>query len=206
MDYYSEVSGLDGHNKRPACSTVGETAGTVILARCRDRFYRYLCQTPDTDGSHRTQSQLTTGSPQAWPALPKVNINITAIARHGSRWNPVSCPNGHLTHAFLACDMSTICCAGSDVTFSFSPDTWALPTSQMCLVQMAMTPLPPSFLCGSEEQRVPYSLVCDHHQHCADGSDETFCKFLPCKWASQFECMNKQVRTVCCLGLNNCPK
>nr|KAG5692973.1 hypothetical protein BaRGS_032405 [Batillaria attramentaria] len=30
------------------------------------------------------------------------------------------------------------------------------------------------------EQTVSYTLVCDHRQHCSDGSDETFCVFAEC--------------------------
>ena len=52
---------------------------------------------------------------------------------------------------------------------------------------------PPSFQCQSETQRVPYSLVCDHRQDCLDGSDETFCTFLPCYLHYQFQRLNKQV-------------
>ncbi|KAK7495131.1 hypothetical protein BaRGS_00013541, partial [Batillaria attramentaria] len=54
-----------------------------------------------------------------------------------------------------------------------------------------MTPLPPSFTCDSQAERVPFSLVCDHQKDCGDGSDEEFCVFPPCE-AGLYQCENKQ--------------
>ena len=148
-----------------------------------------VCQRPDPDQGPHTQP-LSPTTPQAWPRLAPVN---TTTVRDTTHWGAVVCSSGHVTHTFLACDVSAFCWAGRDVTFSLLPEFWALPTSQSCPTPQSMTSLPPSFPCGSEEQRVPYSLVCDHRRDCADGSDETFCTFRPCQWQSQVQCLNKQV-------------
>ena len=180
------------------CAVLGVNVGQVEIIRCHksgqvqnDMGVDWsVCQRPDTKPGHPTQL-LSYTSQLTWPSLSKVN---TTVARGREPWRLVICPDGHVTHVFLACDVSTFCWAGRNVTFSLLPESWALPTSQSCQVQLAMTSFPPSFPCRSEEQRVPYSLVCDHRRDCADGSDETFCTFLPCLWQSQFQCLNKQVR------------
>ena len=51
----------------------------------------------------------------------------------------------------------------------------------------------PWFQCRDNKGCAPYTLVCDHRQDCADGSDEDFCVFRPCDW-SHFACHSmKQV-------------
>ena len=159
-----------------------------------------MCQIPVSEHGQHIQSPSLPAGQQTSPNLAKANVNVTIAGQSYSKWSPVSCPKGHLTHNFLACDVSTSCWARSDVTFSFSPDTWAFPTSLSCPVQPAKMSPAPYFPCKSEEQRVPYSLVCDHRRDCADESDETFCKFFPCNLQSQFECRSKQVcfvRVIC---------
>ena len=151
-------------------------------ARCRTRTPVY---------NQRTQPLLPSESQQTWPVLVKINVSMAAQDKE--RWWPVVCPKGHVTHAFLACDITSFCWAENNVLFSLSPESWASPMSQSCPVQLAVTSLPPSFPCRSQVQRIPYSLVCNHRRDCVDSSDETFCKFLPCQWQFQFQCLNKQV-------------
>ena len=165
-----------------------------MLPHCAGETRTYLCQNPDTGRAQPTQPVPPSAGHLTTPSLAKVKVNVTAVGQHGVDWSLVYCPKRHLTHVFLACDPFAYCWAGGDVTFSFRPDTWALPTSQSCPVQLGVTSVPPSFPCRSEEQWVPYSLVCDYLRDCADGTDETFCKFPPCEWPSQFQCQNKQVR------------
>ena len=189
-------------NKRPICGSVALLSFTLTYIGCNwDRSTsRYLCQRPG--GQKQPQSfqrdsmaggiphKLPLPSTRHWPVLSPVRINVTSQQR--GRWNPVVCPDSHLTHTFLACDVSAYCWAKSDVTFSRHPDTWALPTSESCRVPLTITLLPPSFPCQSDEQRVSYSMVCVHRRDCPSGGDETFCKFQPCQ-SSQFQCLNKQV-------------
>ena len=142
----------------------------------------------------RTQTSSILSSQHKRPSISNVMVrtklsNMTV----GGRWQPVSCPQGHMTHVLLACDTSAACWAGGDVTFSRHSDSWATPTSQSCPMPLVGPPLPPSFACRSQDQHVVYSLVCDHRRDCLDGSDETFCHFPPCSHLSQFQCHNKQV-------------
>ena len=191
------------------CGYLGLFPGTTYVSVCRDevgRYRKYMCQTPrgrkqqhfsDGDGSddtvqgYRPESMSRSASQHTWPSLAPVNV--TVLGQHRQQWSMVTCPTGHVTHAFLACDVSTSCWAEGDAIFSLQPETWALPTSQSCPAPLTMTSLPPSFPCDSDEWRVPFSLVCDHLRDCLDGSDETFCKFTPCSWQSLFQCQSKQV-------------
>ena len=192
VDYLKgvETYHYSGSTKRPMCAVLTSSKGLLGMVKCED-YVRYdyglICQYPDESHDHGTQ--LLTAS----PSLAK--INVTTFGHNSSRWKPVICPSGHLTHAFLACDVATVCWVERKVISSFLPDSWALPTSQSCPAKM--TSLPPSFLCQSEKQHVPYTLVCDHRPDCLDGSDEKFCKYLPCQWESQIQCLNKQVSVEC---------
>ena len=92
----------------------------------------------------------------------------------------VECPDGHMTHVYLACDVHSAC--------------FALDSSTSVSCPAPLTPLPPSFTCNNGVQHVPYTLVCDHRSDCSDRSDERFCVFTPCNVTSQFQCRNQQVR------------
>ena len=91
----------------------------------------------------------------------------------------ITCPDAHVTHTFLACDVESAC--------------WALDLSTSVSCPAPLTPLPPSFTCNNGVQHVPYTLVCDHRSDCSDRSDERFCVFTPCNVTSQFQCRNKEV-------------
>ena len=196
VDYHAGLS-TDFGVDRPACSSFGDKPGLVKMGFCVRPAKKYLCQIPEARRGQPTQTRFPSVTHGSWPSLPKVKVNATTAIQYGAEWSPVFCRKGHLTHVFLACDVSTSCWTRGDVTLSFRSYTWALPTSQSCPAQLAVTSLPPSFTCSSEEQKVPYSLVCDHRRDCVDGSDETFCKFPPCKWLTQFQCLNKQVCITC---------
>ena len=199
--YYASLS------TRPVCGSIVLSSFSLTYIGCNwaKSISRYLCQKPD---GQNQQQHFEEGSSNAnnirgfppqwlspparhWPVLSPVRVNVTS--QHRGSWNPVVCPDSHVTHTFLACDVSASCWAKSDVTFSPRPESWALPTSQTCRVPLTMTLLPPSFPCRSDEQRVSYSMVCDHRRDCPDGGDETFCKFQPCQPLSQFQCLNEQV-------------
>ena len=190
IDYFSKRRPLFYERVHEVlCAVLGRTFGEVDIARCWSHrpTDRILCQTPDAGQSQRTQP-LSRAVQKAQPIMLPVNVTLFREKGHGW-W--VTCPTDHVTHAFLACDVSAFCWAGRNVTFSLLPESWALPASWSC--PAPVTFLPPSFPCRSEEQRVPYSLVCDHRPDCADGSDEGFCTFLPCQWQTEFQCTNKQV-------------
>ncbi|KAK7466723.1 hypothetical protein BaRGS_00037165, partial [Batillaria attramentaria] len=87
----------------------------------------------------------------------------------------IVCPKNHSTHTFLACDVHSYCWLDDDGN---------------CVTPM--TPLPPSFQCANQIERVPYSLVCDYREDCGDGSDENVCVFSACLSSDQYLCGNKQ--------------
>ena len=196
VDYFTQTSSTQ---EQPACASLGQHRALVTLVSCDIFLHTYLCQNAETGLGHLPHPIPPSASQHTWPSLADVKVNVTAVGQHGVGWSPVFCPKRHLTHIFLACDPLAYCWAGGDVTFSFHPNTWALPTSQSCPVQPAVTSHPPSFPCRFEAQWVPYSLVCDYRRDCADGSDETFCTFPTCKGFSQFRCQNKQVSLACSL-------
>ena len=191
------------------CGYLGLMPGTTDVEECdypKPDGRKYMCQIPhrgqhqhfsDGDGSngaiqgYRPESMSASTRHHSRPSLALVNS--TVLGPHSQQWNKVACPAGHMTHTFLACDVSTSCWAEGDTIFSLQPETWALPTSQSCPMPLNVTSSPPSFPCDSAEWRVPYSLVCDHRRDCLDGSDETFCQFTACSWQWQFQCLNKQV-------------
>ncbi|KAK7474678.1 hypothetical protein BaRGS_00034102 [Batillaria attramentaria] len=86
------------------------------------------------------------------------------------------CPANHSTHNFLLCDKHSAC--------------W-LDESGDCTA--AVTPLPPSFSCADQIERVPYTLVCDYRKDCSDESDETFCAFPDCALIYPFQCLSGEV-------------
>ncbi|KAL8618378.1 hypothetical protein ACOMHN_047450 [Nucella lapillus] len=94
----------------------------------------------------------------------------------------VICRGGYMTHAFLACDLPSACWAEETGNL----DQNGVPSPAWC--PAPLTSLPPSFLCSSGVQHVPFTLVCDHRHDCRDHSDEHFCVFPPCSGQKLFSC------------------
>ena len=115
------------------------------------------------------------------------SVSATAWRRYDLTRQPdpnlVTCPSGHVTHNFLACDVHSHCWVRY-VSYSFS-----------CHAPLAS--LLPHFACADGVGRVPYSLVCDHRQDCRDNSDEDFCVFRSCERPGDFQCNNGQVGVQC---------
>ena len=196
------------------CSALHKTVGTVTFRKCEKALKysrRYLCQTWGDQGQQRHErdnrpavrgqdhhKQLlfppASGGISLGPVTTNVKdliFNLSGVGPRG-QWRLLACPMGHVTHTFLSCDELSLCWATGDVTFSHQSEVWAVPTSVSCPAPLDVAVLPPSFPCRSVEQRVAYSLVCDHRPDCQDDSDETFCHFPPCS-PTQFACLNKQV-------------
>ena len=210
VDYLTPLIHLgESEQLRPVCARFHHDPGWADIFACNfktDDHSMSLCEIPHdrkklhdhtgarldlTVSGQRSKSLPQISSQQTWPGLDTVSVMV--MGQRKPLLSMVACPSGHVTHSFLACDLSISCWAEGSVTFSLHPESWALPTSQSCPVPQNMTSLSPSFPCRSDERRVPYSLVCDHRRDCLDGSDETFCKLIPCDWKSQFQCLNKQV-------------
>ena len=135
------------------------------------------CEKNLTD-SFVCEKDLTEDAGRAEDASEKIHIGPVDWLGSGSH---VTCPTGHMTLTFLACDVQSAC--------------WASHMdSQASSCGAALMPLPPSFTCMNGVERVPYTLVCDHRSDCSDNSDENFCVFLSCPLQGKFQCTNKQVR------------
>ena len=194
VDYLTGLLHVDKHRyiERPVCAILTSSLNWLGVVRCSitelsNPPHEFICQYPDARRGQNTEP--------AAPSPSLAKINVTTVGHNRTKWTPVICRSGHVTHTFLACDVATFCWTEDKVSFSLRPDSWALPTSQSCPAKL--TSLPPSFLCQSEKQHVPYTLVCDHRPHCVDGSDEKFCKYPSCLWEFQFECLSKQVCIEC---------
>ncbi|KAL8612179.1 hypothetical protein ACOMHN_018468 [Nucella lapillus] len=90
----------------------------------------------------------------------------------------------HWTFTFLACDVDSHCWAGNDVT----APAWDSPASSWC--EAPVTSFPLYFVCEEVNQRVPFTLVCDAHADCFDGSDEDFCTYRQCPLEAYMQCGN----------------
>ena len=103
----------------------------------------------------------------------------------------VFCPLNHTVRDYLACDARSACWARPLVRYGTSSESWDIPVPVTC--PAPITSLPPAYACATGEQRVPYTLVCDHRQDCTDDSDENFCNHPTCE-EGEFQCgQTKQV-------------
>ena len=105
----------------------------------------------------------------------------------GRNLTSVVCPFMHWTRSFLACDERSACLQKENVLQESGRSI------EKSLTSLCQSPLSTLFTCRTGEERVSYSLVCDHRQDCLDGSDEDFCVYPSCFIADQFECFNEQV-------------
>ena len=139
----------------------------VRLSKCTDlrwpMFGTYLCEFDN---------------PSTLTNRPVSKVQIADLKQPALPPGFVSCPSRHITHTYFACDMLSACWAGYDVAFGSSRKTWDIPSHDTCPI--SMTSLPPSYACARLEQRIPYTLVCDHRQDCTDNSDEDFCFHAKC--------------------------
>ena len=153
----------------PECARLGRNQ--IDKVSRDDAFWtNFLCEFP-ADTGIAVPEQRVKNSRQLLESNLSTNLFPKALF--------VECPDGHMTHVYLACDVHSACFA-----LDFS-------TSVSC--PAPLTPLPPSFTCNNGVQHVPYTLVCDHRSDCSDHSDERFCVFTPCNVTSQFQCRNQQV-------------
>ena len=124
----------------------------------------------------------------------KTQLSTTSPRQHNFTLRHVTCPQKHVTHAFLACDVRSSCWADDDFVIT----SWGFPWRGTC---ESSRHYPPSFTCSNAMTRVPYLLVCDHHEDCHDGSDETFCTFPACRDPLSLQCgASPQVWFVCWLA------
>ena len=143
--------------------------------------------------------EMESGTHQKTSSLDKVRMALLSVTNQ-TLLPHVTCPLGHMTLDFLACDVQSAC--WSDVV-STDGDRWGVPSYASC--PAPMTSLPPSFQCGSGDQMVSFSLVCNYRSDCSDSSDEKFCEHPPCAPKSEFLCLpSRQVRWLFCSLLQPC--
>ena len=178
---------------RPRCGfwIHGRFDGFLSLQSCESpesledfQFYRLnlLCEITTEEGA-----RVGTGTAKLASSLQALTPSLSV--------DVVACPNGHVVHSFLACDVPSACFARADsLSFDGSRNNWDIPLGTSCLAPL--TSLPPSFACEDGSQRVPYNVVCDHRQDCQDNSDEDFCVFPQCPTGSLACADSKQVDIV----------
>ena len=131
---------------------------------------------------------------EGWPDVTSKLDAKVLIPRLSKKWlsyfnasststiNTITCPKDHVTHTFLACDLSSDC---------WSEQSGGHSARDGVKCSAPLRPLPPSFGCRETGQYVPYTLVCDHRQDCFDGTDEDFCVFSSGDSAGAFLCLGK---------------
>ncbi|XP_076438267.1 uncharacterized protein LOC143277369 [Babylonia areolata] len=120
-----------------------------------------------------------------------------------SRVPLATCPSGHVIHVALACDPDSQCLEKQESLDSSL--TVMCKAAAVNTAAVAATVGTPYFRCAMTGDSVPYSLVCDWRQDCADNSDESFCHFPPCT-SSDFDCGQRQCVSLkqVCDKLVNC--
>ena len=136
-------------------------------------FKRFLCEkTVGLQGVHASQSV-------DFPLLPKAQFTFLQTRQH-----LVTCPEGHLTHAFLSCDGKSRC--GQTVCYFVERERYITE-----VISAAHHSLDTVILhsCSGGYTEVSFSLLCDFRQDCVDNSDESFCHHPVC---TEFTCTNGQ--------------
>ncbi|KAK7094889.1 hypothetical protein V1264_006377 [Littorina saxatilis] len=140
----------------------------------------------NTSSAHSDEKYFaSSGERHSGEQLECLSVNSTTLR---PPFPSVKCPGCHLTHTFLANDVTSKCWSTDDVINSVHCES--RDPHRPC--QTSVTRLLESYRCESWEQRVPYSLLCDRRDDCRDQSDEDFCVFKPCNLTVEFECHNKQ--------------
>ncbi|KAK7098670.1 hypothetical protein V1264_002917 [Littorina saxatilis] len=88
----------------------------------------------------------------------------------------VKCPDGHVTHLFLSCDVKGHCGQSESVSVCEFPnkDVVGRHIHTETAVSVGM------FECDKGDTTIHFTQVCDCRDDCADRSDEYFCKHPPC--------------------------
>ena len=160
----------------PSCGQLSRVDRMEAVS-CFD-MKQYFCEKEEISQQKQTSDRDTSGN-RADQIVTVTNSSVT--------FKPVTCPTGHLTHEFLACDSLSYCWQ-QDQPGQRSA-SGARSSESHCQSHFSAL-----FTCRTEVGNVPYSLVCDHVQDCQDFSDEDFCVHPSCSGSWQFECSNKQVK------------
>ncbi|KAK7088240.1 hypothetical protein V1264_022177 [Littorina saxatilis] len=177
MAFYGNANGRAG----PMCGHFNPSDYNQVkmVHSCNEREeFHYLCEMAETV---KAAAEMAEGLDPTIELASRSEVTLSVPF--------VTCPGGHMTHAFMACDVASACWA--DHYGNAESEFLGVPSRASCPVpvtSLPMTSLPAMFTCSAGSQRVPYSLVCDHRQQCADGSDETFCVYAPCSGSTPVQC------------------
>ena len=133
----------------------------------------YLCELPEESQGPSSSGEEPPSAPSSPLSELSAPVGGGGPATSSASVTLVACPKGHVTHTFLACDVSSTCWDSS---------------SSGSLCAAPLTPLPPLFECANGVEAVPYALVCDFRFDCRDSSDENFCDYPPCSHKRPLPC------------------
>ena len=115
--------------------------------------------------------------------LPEAQFTVLQTRQH-----LMTCPECHVTHAFLSCDSKSRC--GQTVCYLVEREG-CLPEVISAAHHALDTVI--IYSCSVGYTEVSFSLLCDFRQDCADNSDESFCHHPVC---TEFTC-TKLMASVC---------
>ena len=152
------------HDHKPLCGYMDlSVQSNIMMFQCNKHLaHTYLCEFEGP--SRHTAEVVRTLTIARLSEMWLVYLNASLVKTFAT----VICPRQHVTHAFLACDLSSDCWLEENGGHS---------ARGRVKCSAPLRPLPPSFGCREKGQYVPYTLVCDHRQDCFGGTDEEFCVF-----------------------------
>ena len=174
--------------KIPGCGKVAEgEVWTFTVIGCDERLLaQFACEfspreTHSSLEAAATRNAERNGSvsfPEADMTQSELKLRLPATT---------TCPDGHVPHDFLSCDPATDCFAAS--------------VAGTCEAERGG--VVPLFPCEDGVHTLAFTLVCDHQEDCADGSDEDGCVFQACEG---FLCDNYQCirASQLCDGMDHC--
>ncbi|KAK7476182.1 hypothetical protein BaRGS_00032606, partial [Batillaria attramentaria] len=144
----------DRYFELPACITHHpESFDEFSVIDCNKKIatVSILCEFPSTSGDN------TIGQPA---------VNISQLHPEAFALKPMMarCPEGHMTHTFLACDPKSACFGNIQ------------PGTVLTKCNAPLTPLPPSFACANGVgECIPIDALCNLIDDCVSKTDESQC-------------------------------
>ena len=170
-------------SRPPSCGRLVVVSGIIKLETplCFLKETKSICE----QGDKLEETYPNQNGQSERPRLPVIKAPLSAVPlRHAV------CPLGHWTHEFLACDPQSACWQQDSLGQSSSDRNTRRNGTSVCQSRLSTL-----FTCRNGAEHVPYSLVCDHHGDCVDGSDEDFCTYPSCSSSFHFKCISSQVRS-----------